>query len=282
MANVALTGGGGYVGSRLVPVLAKSHNVHLLGARAEDENFQGLVGVDTVIHLAGLAHGKSKNKQSEIFCVNTLFPLKLAKQAKRLGVKRFIFLSSTSVYDQSLSKVDEESACRPGDAYGWSKLLAEQALRALEDADFSVIILRAPMIYGYGAPGNPAKLVRAVRLFKFVPLGGINNQRTFLNVDSLVRVIGEVLNHEFSGTFCVADDRSISTSELVWILADLEGLEVKLLKVYFFSPLLKKIAPSIWIKIYGNSEVDNGALKDELYNLQVSVSFSSTSTGYME
>jgi nucleoside-diphosphate-sugar epimerase len=108
-----------------------------------------LWGIDVIIHLAALSNEHLCNINPRLaYAINFKATAHLAKFAKKAGVKRFIFSSSQNVYDGLSGIVDEKSVLAPGTAYGKSKLLAEQALLALNDKSFLSIILRPGAVYG--------------------------------------------------------------------------------------------------------------------------------------
>ena len=74
--------------------------------------------------------------------------IKLAKIAKSVGVKQFIFSSSCSSYGANENVVDEKSELSPLTAYAKSKVLAEKELLKLKDEDFSPVNLRSATAYG--------------------------------------------------------------------------------------------------------------------------------------
>jgi nucleoside-diphosphate-sugar epimerase len=105
--------------------------------------------IDTVIHLAALSNEHLCNINPRLaFAINFKATARLANLSKKTGVKHFIFSSSQNVYDGLSGRVDEKTGLIPGTAYGKSKLLAEHALLALNDKNFSVTILRPGAVYG--------------------------------------------------------------------------------------------------------------------------------------
>lgn len=264
MLEILLTGGGGYVGSALSQCLKDRCIVRPLSIRADSVSGVQFDGESAVIHLGGIAHSRSAHSDAEILEANAILPIKLALKAKKSGVKKFIFLSSTAVYGMPSLPVHETACCNPCDIYGRAKLLADDMLLQLSDDEFKVVILRAPMIYGKGAPGNPRHLMLAMRRFGFLPLAGINNRRSFLFVENLVLVVRKCLQTDLNGVFCVADDRAISTSQLVRVLAHLEGVNGRLIRMPILPNFLHKMLPATYWKIFGDAVVDNCAIKDAL------------------
>jgi nucleoside-diphosphate-sugar epimerase len=116
----------------------------------------------------------------------------LALAAQRARVKRFIFLSSirAQIGPMAGAVVSENHAPAPTDAYGRSKLEAEQALAELE---MDWVALRPVLVYGQGMKGNLATLAKLARSPYPLPLGGLKAQRSLLSVDNLVDAVDTVL-----------------------------------------------------------------------------------------
>lgn len=171
---ILVTGGAGYVGSVLSEkLIRKNYKVRVFdnftfGAESLDniknkiEIIKGDIrkppdnifkGINTVIHLAGFSNDPTANYNPLLnYQVNTLGTIKLAKAAKEKGVRRFIFGSSCSVYDQGIkggSKLLTESAeISPSAPYSYSKYTAEKSILPLADEKFTVVVLRKGTVYG--------------------------------------------------------------------------------------------------------------------------------------
>jgi len=103
-----------------------------------------LRGVDAVVQLAAISNDPmGKMFEQVTFEVNHLSSVLLAKMAKSVGVKAFVFPSSCSVYGFTDGCVkDEDSVVDPLTAYAKSKILAERDLVRLADKDFRITCLR--------------------------------------------------------------------------------------------------------------------------------------------
>ena len=172
---ILVTGGAGYIGAVTVrELLDKGFAVRVLDkflygdypleeVKSRIECVQGdiigmdeslLDGVDVVVHLAGLSNDPTAEFNPEAnHKLNTVATETIAEMCKRKGVKRFIFASSCSVYDQGMMADDviqeEDSQIAPRAAYATSKHAAEQALLALTDEHFQPTILRQGTVYGW-------------------------------------------------------------------------------------------------------------------------------------
>jgi nucleoside-diphosphate-sugar epimerase len=207
---IALTGATGFIGRHLLRELPK-HGYRLrvllrrpgavppecasavVGDLARPQNMsQALADADAVIHSAGLAHAMSGMPDDDYRALNTESTIALAHAAQRAGVRRFIFLSSIRAQcGPSAEAVQTEGLpSQPTDAYGRSKLAAEQGLAEL---DIDWVALRPVVVYGPGVKGNIAQLMRLARLPFPLPLGGLKAQRSLLSVDNLAAAIACVL-----------------------------------------------------------------------------------------
>ena len=112
---------------------------------------EDLEGFDAVVHLAELSNDPLGQHKPEItYQINHLGSVKLAKNAIRAGVPRFVYTSSCSVYgvgDGGTFKT-EESEVNPQTAYAKCKVLVERDLSALASDDFSPTFLRNATAYG--------------------------------------------------------------------------------------------------------------------------------------
>jgi UDP-glucose 4-epimerase len=207
---IALTGATGFIGQcllrelprrgyRLRVLLRRPSVVPLdaasavVGDLARPQNMAAaLADVDAVIHSAGLAHAMSGLPEDDYRMLNTEATIGLARAAQRAGAKRFIFLSSIraqagATADHTLT---EDLAPQPTDAYGRSKLAAEQGLAAL---DLDWVALRLVLVYGAGVKGNMAELLRFARSPYPLPLGLLRARRSLLSLDNLVAAVDAVL-----------------------------------------------------------------------------------------
>jgi nucleoside-diphosphate-sugar epimerase len=237
--KILLTGSTGFIGSKLscelnnrgydvVSAVRKKtqqmNESHVaVGELHGNTNFlAALSGVHTVIHLAAKAHIKEDqlaNSAAEFAKCNTDATITLAKQAISSGAKRFIFISSIGVNgSDNTQPFTCDDTSNPTEAYAVSKHHAEIKLQQLaKETGLEVVIIRPPLVYGKGAPGNFGKLVKLAEKNLPLPLGAINNQRSFVAVDNLVDLIVTCIDHPnaVNQTFLVSDDEKISTSNLL-------------------------------------------------------------------
>lgn len=294
--SVFITGASGFLGSALVRYLEEK-NIRTLklcrhtgGADIvsvkdiSDVAPEHLVNCSVVVHCAARAHvmsDSSINPLSEFRKVNVDGTLNLAKAAIEAGVKRFIFISSIKAAGEltyeghSLSPSDTPM---PDDAYGISKLEAEIALKKIsKSSGMDVVIIRPPLVYGPGMKGNLSSLLKLIQSGFPLPLGGIRNKRSLISIDNLVNAIYlSILEPAVGGEILhVSDDDDLSTTQLVELLANSCGTQVRLFpvpKIFFrlFLKLLRKDA--VYDRIFSSLQVDVSKTKRVLnWNPLISV-----------
>jgi nucleoside-diphosphate-sugar epimerase len=173
MSRVLVTGHLGYIGTVLVPVFLEAGHevvgldtdlyaactfgspsaiadVPNLGVDVRDVTADQLRGFDAIVHLAALSNDPLSDLDPELtYDINWRATVRLATLAREAGVGRFLFSSSCSNYGAAGGALlDETSALNPVTAYGESKVRAEQELRELASASFTVVSLRNATAYG--------------------------------------------------------------------------------------------------------------------------------------
>lgn len=225
-------------------------------------------GYDVVIHLVAIVHQKKTIPESQYFIINRDLCLKVAQLAKAAGVKQFIFLSTVKVYGKFISGSEpwnEQSLCLPEDAYGKSKYEAELALRKLEDENFTVSIIRTPLVYGEFVRANMLSILRLVTCTRILPFKNVDNRRNFTNAENLVSFIDRIIEKRASGVFIAMDEKAISTSKLVKMISENLGQKLVLFKTPdFIIKIGMTVFPSVFDRLYGSFEMDNSKTLEKL------------------
>lgn len=169
--KVLVTGHDGYIGTVLVPLLqeaghevvgldaglfhhgtlgAQVADIPTVGTDVRDVTAADLDGVEAVLHLAAISNDPLGDLNPECtYDINYRATEHLGRAAKEAGVTRFVFSSSCSLYGaHGDAPIDESADFLPVTPYGESKVLSEQALRALADDTFSPTYLRNATAYG--------------------------------------------------------------------------------------------------------------------------------------
>jgi nucleoside-diphosphate-sugar epimerase len=235
--NILVSGATGFVGVNLVQELNKSHRIFTLGRTNSDFNWATLDAIlnediDLFIHLAGKAHDTAKvSDEAEYYEVNTALTEKLYKKFLLSQARLFIFMSSVkAVVDQVDYIMDESHLPQPITPYGRSKRQAEEYLLANlpKDNQKSIVILRPCIIHGQGNKGNLNLLYRLIQKGLPWPLAAFENERSYLSITNLCFIISEIIKKDRvpTGIYNVADDESISTNDLVKLIARVSGKRI--------------------------------------------------------
>jgi len=222
--KILITGGSGYVGSILVSyLLKKGLSVRVIDilpftgpiprqCKRKFEYIQNdirkiepmlLKNIFAIIHLAAFSNETSSDKDpNETKKVNTLATIALAQKAKELNVKRFIFASSSSLYDKGIDKEDgpknEQESITPLGHYATSKHNAEIKLLELADKNFCVVIFRKATVLGY-SPNMRFDLVVNAMVRSVLKNGYIRvyckgfQWRPLINIDDVARAYYKTL-----------------------------------------------------------------------------------------
>ena len=255
----AITGATGFVGSAVLERLAAQAGVEIralvrrvwvklpgntvavqVGEDFLLEGDQPLEGVDVLVHCAARVHimsDASSDPLSEYRSVNVAGTSKLAESAARSGVKRFIFISSIKVNGEGTvpgKPYTADDMPAPVDAYGISKMEAEQRLMLLGNATgMEIVIIRPVLVYGPGVKANFRSMMSWLNKGVPLPLGAISNQRSLVALDNLVDLVVTCLDHAAAAnqTFLVSDDDDMSTTELLKRMGEALQTPVRLIPV---------------------------------------------------
>lgn len=220
--KIFITGASGFVGKNVVETLKFQFDFQLF----DRENLS--IESDVVLHLAGKAHDLKKvSEPSEYYAVNTELSKRVFDAFLQSRASTFIFMSSVKASADVVEGVlTEEMQPYPQTHYGKSKLQAEEYILSQPLPEGKrVYILRPCMIHGPGNKGNLNLLYQVVRWGMPWPLGAFSNQRSFCSIENLLFVIKElfVRTDVPSGVYQVADDKSLSTNELIQLMAQSLG-----------------------------------------------------------
>jgi nucleoside-diphosphate-sugar epimerase len=169
--NVLITGGAGYIGSVISRILLeKGYNLTILDrlffgfdpikdiadqiTLIKDDirffNPKHMKGVDAVFDLAALSNDPSGELDpKKTLDINYKGRVRVAKLAKKYGIKKYIFASTCSVYGFQDGIIYEESDLKPLTTYANASVMAEKEILPLVNKNFSATILRQATVYGF-------------------------------------------------------------------------------------------------------------------------------------
>ena len=265
MKKLLLTGARGFIGHYFQKEYAHKYAIQTFSFLNDDVEILHVKDVEIVIHLSALVHQMNGASDKAYEKVNVDQTLQLAHKAKESGVKQFIFMSTVKVYgEENDVAYTEMSPCHPEDAYGRSKLKAEQELQQLADEDFVVSIIRTPIVYGSGVKANMHNLMKLIDAFPLLPFADIHNKRSLVYIGNLCALLDALIEQQKKGIFIAGDDAPLSTTELIQELAKAKKKKLFLIQLPLFAMLLKWIKPSFYKRLFESLTVDNSYTKEVL------------------
>jgi nucleoside-diphosphate-sugar epimerase len=240
VARILITGAAGFVGRALCRHLAAGgldvcgvvRSPCDIGSGVEIRIVQDLLedsvsseffsGYDCVVHAAARVHQMADSGGQELETYirdNSEMTRRLAFAAAQAGVRRFVFLSSVKANGEETSTpYTGDTPPAPEDAYGISKLQAEQALAEVAaNSGLETVVLRPPLIYGPDVRANFLSLLRLADTGLPLPLGGLNrNARSLLYLGNLISAISCAIDHPAAAgrTYLLRDGEDLSTAAL--------------------------------------------------------------------
>jgi len=260
--RVLVTGGAGFLGQHLcreltaqeifvralvrdAPRAALPSGVEVCEGDLSDERSMRAAteGIDVIAHLASRVHvmrDTANDPLAEFRRVNVAGTQLLATAATDAGVKHIVFASSVkAIGETSMTPWDSTTPAHPVDAYGISKLEAEQVLLGMESPNCpAVTVLRFPLLYGPGMKGNMLRLFRAIARGWPVPVAAAENARSMLFVGNAVSALAHVISADpsrastsASRAFFVADGPAVSTAAIAHEIADALGATSRIVRL---------------------------------------------------
>ena len=256
MNKILISGSNGFVGSNLSEYL-NSNGHYLLALDLQKhkkttynksytwEELPRIFSneINTIIHLAGIAHDTNKtNHPEKYFEINVGLTKLIFDHFLKSDAKKFIFFSSVKAVADSVKNaiLTEDDIPNPQTPYGQSKLAAENyILSQTVPPGKQIYILRPAMIHGPGNQGNLNLLYRMISKGIPYPLGAFSNKRSYTSIGNLNYIIEQLLQKDIdSGIYQIADSESLSTNEIITLIAKLSNQKSKIWKI-----------PKSWIKI---------------------------------
>jgi nucleoside-diphosphate-sugar epimerase len=242
---VVVTGASGFIGQRLMHVLAEAgFRGFAVSRKAIDalpknwahvprETFlQGGLGepIAAIIHLEARHHvfQQTAKASDELELVNVGGTRELLRVATRLGCPTFLYFSSIKAVQMGPG-VLTESAPGPGtSAYGQTKWMAESLVRDWAAADPSrcARIVRPAVVYGPGNTANVFSMMDAIARGRFPLVGGGGNIKSVVSLENVCAAVVHLLSRIQPGTevFNLAEPQSFSVRALGDLMADALGV----------------------------------------------------------
>ena len=260
---VVVTGATGFIGQRLIHVLASSQRGGVAVSRREvldlptgwmhlerSRYVSGTVPFrpSCVIHLEARHHvfHRTETETAELEQVNIGGTREMLERAGQLGCPAFIYFSSIKAV-RPAGGLNTESAEGPGDSpYGRSKWAAEQLVRAWarEQAGRSALILRPAVVYGAGNQANLYAMLDAVAQHRFPLVGGGSNVKSIVSLENVCQAVNHLLGRMTPGVqvFNLVDPASYSVSEIAGMMARSLGMPAPRASIPFWAARLLALA----------------------------------------
>ncbi len=207
--KILITGATGFLGGHLARrLLERGHNVRAFGRNSEecaalekldadvvradlrDENVvvEACRGIEVVCHAGALS--SAWGAKSEFFDINVQGTANVLRGCKQFGVRRFVYVSSSSVlFDGRSHRNVNESAPLPkrfASIYSLSKKLGEDLTRDAQSENLETVIIRPKALFGPGDPALLPRVIRAAREGKLVQVGQGRNELDLTFIDNAV------------------------------------------------------------------------------------------------
>lgn len=236
--KVLVTGGSGFIGTRLVEVLLEQqHDVKIFDKRPS-ETYPDLVtigdvrdkdalidackGMDVIYNLAA-EHADNVRPISLYTDVNVGGAENVVAAAQANNVKRIVFTSTVAIYGRHQINPDESFEAQPSSEYGITKYEAEKIFVkwAEQDPECSLTIVRPAVVFGERNIGNVRRLMEQIATKRFVIVGSGKNEKSMGYVGNISLLLASKANAE-SGVdiYNFAGKPDLSTEQIVNIITD--------------------------------------------------------------
>ena len=225
MNKLLFTGGTGFLGKNVMPILTQKYEVTTCGITPDDmikANLAKDVPVlpekyDVVLHACGKAHvvPRTEAEKQVFYDVNYNGTIHLCEALERVGVpKTLIFISTVAVYGCEFGDMIDETHSLDGESpYAKSKIMAEEYLtKWCLDNHVRLGILRPSLLAGKDAPGNLGAMVNGIKKGFYMNIAGGKVVKSILMAEDIARLVP--ILEEKGGTYNVCDTRQPSFGEI--------------------------------------------------------------------
>ncbi|MCM3150849.1 NAD-dependent epimerase/dehydratase family protein [Priestia megaterium] len=269
MKKILVTGSNGFIGNNFEEWIKDYNDYQLTKLSVRDNSWTSVdfSHYDVVLHLAGIAHvSTDPQMETKYYEINRDLTIQIASKSKNEGVKQFIFMSSIIVYGNKNSKILWDTIPNPENFYGRSKLEAEEGINKLSSEEFSVVVIRPPMIYGKSSKGNYPRLSKLAKVMPFFPY--YPNKRSVLHIDNLCEFIRLIIDNQEAGVFFPQNKELVGTIDIVKKIREVHNKKTFLVKGVGFI-ITKMINHNETLKkVFGDLIIDENVSKYK-YNYHV-------------
>lgn len=234
--NILITGGSGFIGSRLVNDLLKENHKVKIFDKVTSELYPELVtigdvrdvdalteaaeGVDIIYNLAA-EHADDVTPLSLYEDVNVGGAKNVVAAAKKHNIKHMVFTSSVAIYGLNRGEPDESFEAQPFNEYGRTKNEAEKIFQEWEkeNKENSLTIVRPSVIFGENNRGNVYNLIKQINSGKFLMIGSGKNKKSMGYVGNIAAFLASRVNlQKDTEIYNFAGKPDLTSNEIVHIV----------------------------------------------------------------
>jgi len=236
--KILITGGSGFIGTRLVDELLKEKHTVKIYDKVISEKYPQLTTIGDVRELKQLTeatkdidiiynlaaeHADNVTPLSLYEDVNVGGAINVVKAAKANKIKRIVFTSSVAIYGLNRGTPDESMDAQPFNEYGRTKYEAEKVFLEWqkENDEHNLQIVRPAVVFGERNRGNVYNLINQIVSGKFAMIGDGKNKKSMGYVGNITLFLASLAQAEKSlDIFNFAGKNDLSTNEIVAIVKD--------------------------------------------------------------
>lgn len=264
MEKLLFTGGTGFLGRNVRPILDKIYDVTTCGITSDDMlkvNLANEVPVldkhyDIVLHACGKAHvvPKSEADKQAFYDVNYQGTVNICAALEKVGVpKALIFISTVAVYGcETGSDITEEHPLWGKTPYADSKIKAEEFLQEWAGKNNVTLgIIRPSLIAGPNPPGNLGAMINGIKSGRYLSIAGSKARKSVLMAEDIARLVP--LLAEKGGIYNVCDSYNPSFRELEEVICRQLGKKLPLSIPYWMAKSMALVGDCLGSKAPINS-----------------------------
>jgi nucleoside-diphosphate-sugar epimerase len=267
--NILITGGSGFIGTRLIDELLKAnhkitiYDKHIskkypdLTTKGDVRDVESLIeackGIDLIYNLAA-EHADNVTPLSLYKDVNVGGAQNVIEAAKANNIKKIIFTSSVAIYPLDAGESHEEMEPAPFNEYGRTKLAAEKLFLAwqAEDKENSLFMIRPAAVFGETNRGNIYNLLKQIHSGKFLNIGKGNNRKSIGYVGNIAAFLATLADKTTTvDIYNYADKPDMTSREMADYIQKELGRDKKIATVPYIVGLMGGYAFDILSKITG-------------------------------
>ena len=264
MKKLLFTGGTGFLGKNVMPILKQQYDVTTCGITPDDMIKANLAKevptlperYDVVLHACGKAHvvPKTEAEKQAFYDVNYQGTVNLCKALENAGIpKALVFISTVAVYGCEYGDlITEEHPLEGTSPYAESKIMAERFLTEWSSKNGVVWgILRPSLLAGKDAPGNLGAMVNGIKKGFYMNIAGGKVVKSILMAEDIARLLP--LLTEKGGVYNVCDTRQPSFGEISASVAQQLGKHKPISIPYWMAWCMAKVGDLLGSKAPINS-----------------------------